>query len=233
LLVLRRRDPPWRWSRLRKNERCRRLLTLPPVRRFPVLVAVALLSAALGACSGGRSRPAVHPTTEPPPAPLAFTVTGGDVHAVRRPAPPFPEDVRAKVSATLQRYLDDAVARPLRSGQPAGDLGPVFTQAALARLNGPDRAALVDEGVPRVARLQPDVATAALAALAGADQAVVVVTAAIELRLHTGGADSVAIVRTGDLVLVPDGDAWRIDGYDIRAARDSAGAGATTTTAKG
>ena len=186
------------------------------------------------ACSDSESdkaRPGPAPT-EPPP-PITFSVSAGDVHAVTGPAPAFPDDVRTKVTATLERYLADAVLGPLRSGQPAGDLGPVFTAGALARVNGPDRAALVDEGLPRAGDLQAEAASARLAALADAGTAVTVVAAAVDLRLHTGGADSVAIVRTGDLVLVADGDAWKIDGYHIRTARDSAGGGVTTTTAHG
>ncbi len=202
------------------------------VPRPVVVLALVFLAATFGACSG-EDKTAPLPPTEPPPAPIAWDVTVGDVHAVRPPAPGLPDDVRAKVTAMLGRYLADAVVGPLRSGQPAADLGPVFTAAALARLNGPDRAALVDEGLPRAARLRSEATTARLGALAGADQAVTVVTAAVTLRLHTGGAESVAIVRTGDLVLVPDGDAWKVDGYDIRTTRDSADGGGTTTTARG
>jgi hypothetical protein len=203
------------------------------VRRTVVVKAlVALLAVLSSACSGGGSKPAAPPATEPPPAAIAWEFTGGEVHAVRPPAPGLPDDVRAKVTATLERYLADAVVGPLRSGQPAGDLGPVFTAPALGRVNGPDRAALVDEGLPRATGLRAEAAAAHLAALAGEDQ-VVTVAAAVTLRLHTGGADSVAIARTGDLVLVPDGDGWKIDGYDIRTSRDSAEGGATTTTARG
>lgn len=202
------------------------------MRRPALLIALVLLAGAgFGACSNGDSaRP---PSTEAPPGPIAWTVTVGDVHAVHPPAPALPDDVQAKVTATLERYLADAVVGPVRSGQPAGDLGPVFTPAAAARLDGPDRAALVDEGLPAAPALRSEAATARLAALVAPDGAVVVVTATVDLRLHTGGADSVAIVRTGDVVLVPDGDGWKIEGYDVRTARDGADGAATTTTARG
>ncbi len=206
------------------------LLTLPAVRRPVVVIALVALAAA---CSGGGSEPAAPPPTEPPPATIAWEFIGGEVHAVRPPTPGLPDDVTAKVTATLERYLADAVVGPLQSGQPAADLGPVFTGPVLVRVNGPDRAALVDEGLPPAPRLRSEAATAHVATLAGEDQAVTVAAAAIILRLHTGGADSVAIVRTGDLVLVPEGDGWKIDGYDIRTTRDSADGAATTTTARG
>lgn len=206
--------------------------TLPAVLRRAVVIALVVAGVAAGACSG-KGGSAGPPPTEGPPAPISWTVTVGDVHAVHPPAPPFPDDVRDEVTATLERYLTDAVLGPLRSGQPAGDLAPLFTPAAAARLNGPDRAALVDEGLPPAPAVRSEAATAGLAALAAPDGAVIVVTATVDLRLHTGGTDSVAVVRTGDLVLAPDGDGWDIEGYDVRTTRDPAEGAGTTTTAKG
>ena len=170
------------------------------------------------------------PTTVAP-SPDGFAVTGVGVESVALPPPPFPDDVKASVLATLDRYLRDAVLGPLRSGRPAGDLGPVFTGRARSRVEGPDRAALVEEGLPRSGSPRTETATVGLSALAGADKAVTVVTAAVDLRLQSGGEDPVAIVRTGHLVLVPDGGGWKIDGYDVRTTRDGTD-GATTTTGR-
>ena len=191
-----------------------------------------VVAAALGGCSG-RKGPAAVTAPSPTAASIAFSVSGNEVAGVAPPGPAFPDDVRAKVTATLERYLGDAVVGPLRSGRPAGDLAAVFTGRALGRVNGPDRAALVDEGLPAAADLRADAAGARLAALADAANAVVVVTAAVDLRLRTGGDDDVTIVRTGDLVLVPDGDGWKVDGYDVRTTRDSPRGGPTTTAARG
>jgi hypothetical protein len=191
-------------------------------------VATLLVAAA---CSGGGGHPAQPGATTASGSP-AFSVSGTEVQAVAQPPPPFPDDVRTKVTAVLDRYLQEAVVSPLRSGQRAGDLAPVFTAAALPRLEGPDRAALVDEGLPKAGDLRADAATARLGALTGSDNAVVAVTATVDVRMQTGGSDPVTISRTGDLVLVPDGDGWKIDGYDLRTARDSPD-GATTPTAHG
>lgn len=188
-----------------------------------------MAAVALSGCSGGKD-PSPAPAA-PPAQAISFTVSGDEVAAVAPPGPAFPDDVRAKVTSTLERYLDDAVVGPLRSGRPAGDLGPVFTGPALARVNGPDRAALVDEGLPAAGDLRAEAVTARLAALADAGGAVTVVSAAVELRLRTGGAEGLTIVRTGDLVLLADGEAWKIDGYDIRTSRDSGDGVVTTTTA--
>jgi hypothetical protein len=193
-----------------------------------------LLGAALlaTACSSGGGLMAVPTTTPPQSSDVAFSVTGATVESVQPPPPPFPDDVKASVAATLDRYLQEAVLGPLRSGGPAGDLGPVFTGPARARVDGPDRAALVDEGLPAAEPVRAETATVGLAALVGADGATTVVTAAVDLRLRAGDDDPVTVARTGHLVLVPEGGGWKIDGYDVRTTRDG-GDGATTTTAHG
>ena len=195
-----------------------------------LVVAVVLATA----CSpdGGGGLMAVPVTTTAPSSGVSFSVTGATVESVGLPPPPFPDDVKASVAVTLDRYLQEAVLGPLRSGGPAGDLGPVFTGAARARVDGPDRAALVDEGLPPAASVKAEAATVGLAALAGADGAMSVVTAAVDLRLLAGDDDPVTIARTGHLVLVPEGGGWKIDGYDVRTTRDGSG-GTTTTTARG
>ena len=79
--------------------------------------------------------------------------------------------------------------------------------------------------------MQAVASTARLGALAGSEGAIVVVTATIDVRLQTTGGDPLTIVRTGDLALVPDGDGWKIDGYDLSTTRDS-GTGPATTAAR-
>jgi hypothetical protein len=71
---------------------------------------------------------------------------------------------------------------------------------------------------------------AGLTALAGTDGTVSVVTAGLDLRLigHVAGAP-VTVVRTGELVLVPEGSTWRIDAYDLRVVRTLAEDTTTTT----
>lgn len=202
-----------------------------PVRRPTPLVMLAT-AVLLGACSSGGDEGLTPVPTTASPSAIAFAVTGLTVESVALPPPPFPDDVKASVLATLDRYLQDAVLGPLRSGQPAGDLGPVFTGRARPRVDGPDRAALVDEGLGPVPAdsLRAEVATLGLSALVGGD-GITVVTAAVDLRLRTTGDDPTAIARTGHLVLVPEGDGWKIDGYDVRTTRDGGGA-ATATTAR-
>src|SRR5438105_12616680 len=123
------------------------------MRRAVGLLGLAVAFVALPGCS--RPKPAasstttavtVAPTTttQPERAGLsAFNVAPAEVHAWNAP-PEFPDSARAGVQALLDLYLTDGVLRPLRSGEPAGDLGAVFGPPASDRMTGPDRGALVD-----------------------------------------------------------------------------------------
>jgi hypothetical protein len=167
-----------------------------------------------------------------PPAPIVITGDGYDLHTAS-PVPTATFNATwAGVLDTLNRYLDVAVLTPLRTGGPAGDLTPLFNPPALAQVvpGGADRFAFIDENLPPVSDLRSERAVAGLTALAGQDGTVSVVTAGLELRLigHVAGAP-VTVVRTGELVLMPEGGAWRIDAYDIKVVRTVADATTTTT----
>jgi hypothetical protein len=169
-----------------------------------------------------------------PPSPIAFTAAAFDLHTAGPVSPADFDAAEAGVLDTLNRYLNAAVLTPLRSGGPAGDLTPLFTRPAVDRVMavGPDRFAFIDENLPPVSDLREEAAVAGMTALAGEDGALSVITAGLDLRLvgHIDG-EPVSVVRTGELVLVPDGGAWRIDAYDISVTRSRAG-GATTTTVR-
>jgi len=117
------------------------------------------------------------------------------------------------------------VVTPLRPGGPAGDLTPLFTTPAVDRVMSPtpDRSAFIDENLPALSDLRQESAVVSLAGLADADGDVSIVTAQVDLRLigHVAGAP-VTVVRTGELVLVPEGDTWRIDAYDVKVVRTRA-----------
>jgi len=158
---------------------------------------------------------------ETPGTPVAFIVSSFDVEGAGDPA--SVERVKAAVVATFTRYLQDGVLAPLRSGGPAGDLLPLFTARAAAHLAATaDRNAFVDEGLPpatRITDLAPGLRLTGLADQAGA---VVLVAARMDLRLVAGVQDTtITIDRDADLVLVADGDAWKIDAYRIRVTRDT------------
>jgi hypothetical protein len=194
------------------------------LRRPATVVAACALAAlvSLGCSKKERAAPGPAPAA-PAPGSVVLELTGVEANGT----PPLGADVVAAVKTALDRYVADAIVAPLRSGGPAPDLTHVLTPAALARLGGPDRETLVQEGLPAASGgIRPEAATVALSTLAGPDGGPVLVAARLDLRLHAVGPGlDVDVVRQGDLVLVPEGDQWRIDGYQLRASRDSRGAG--------
>lgn len=211
-------------------------------RRLLLLLLGGLLAAGCGGSSHaapGTTDTSAAPYTIPvvslpPPPTIAFT---GDAFVLHTAGPPTGASYDATwfgVLDTLNRYLDAAVLTPLRTGGPAGDLSPLFNPPALARVvpGGPDRFAFIDENLPPVSDLRSERAVAGLTALAGQDGKVSVVTAGLDLHLvgHVAGAP-VSVVRTGEVVLMPEGNTWRIDAYDIQVTRSMAD-DTTTTTAE-
>lgn len=203
-------------------------------RRILVLLVGGL--AVLTGC--GRSHPAAYTTQAGLPGagapPIVLKAVAFDLRAAGPVPAPVANQAWVGVLDTLNRYVQAAVVTPLRSGGPAGDLRPLFTGPAADRVvaGGPDRFVLIDENLPPVADLRPNVATVGFTGLAGSDGTMSVITAGVDLRV-TGqvGGRPVTIVRTGELVLVPEGAGWRIDAYDITVTRTRADGGATTTTA--
>lgn len=162
---------------------------------------------------------------EPAPEPaFAFTVSAADVRSAAPQAPPFPEDLKAAVKASLDTYLANGVVTPLKTGQPPAGLEGIFTGAAGARIAAaqPDRVALLEEGQPVSGKVTQDRADAKLTALIDSAGAPAVVTALVDFAVTVKGKDTtLTVVRTGELVLVLDNNAWRIDAFDLRTARDS------------
>jgi hypothetical protein len=168
----------------------------------------------------------------PPPPPIVFTGDAYDLHTASPVATATFNATWAGVLDTLNKYLEAAVLTPLRTGGPAGDLTPLFNPPALERVvpGGADRFAFIDENLPPVSDLRSERAVAGLTALAGTDGTVSVVTAGLDLRLigHIAGAP-VTVVRTGELVLMPEGGRWCIDAYEIKVVRTVAEETTTTT----
>jgi hypothetical protein len=170
----------------------------------------------------------------PPPEPIVITGTGFDLHTAGRVPTAAFNAAWEGVLDTLNRYLEAAVVVPLRTGGPAGDLAPLFSGPAAAKVTtaGPDRSAFIDEGLPPLQNVRKERAVAQLTALAGTDGVMSVITAGLELRLigHIDGAP-VTVTRTGELVLMPEGGRWRIDAYELKVVRTRA-QDSTTTTAR-
>jgi hypothetical protein len=139
------------------------------------------------------------------------------------------------VMAAVTRYVKAATVTPLRRGViNQEDLGRVVDPAVITRLGGPDRATLLDEGLPKaVGMFTTRARPVALTALADADGRIVVVTA--QLTVDTIGKNERGrfhVVRTGELVLSPQPDgSWRIAGYDLTVDRSGKGLEPAVTSA--
>ncbi len=188
-------------------------------------------------CSSGRSDArARQPTTTAPPARPTVELEKGQVtvEAVRPGAAPAP-DVVDGVMAAVGAYVDTATTRPLATGR-AGDLAPVFTGPALARLAGPDRGVVLDEALPTPTRT-PRITTkpVALTVLVDADGRAVLATAALSMEIAAvARPGSYTVRRTGELTLAPAaGGGWQVAGYDFSVARDGPGLAAGGAPAAG
>ena len=161
-----------------------------------------------------------------------FRLAGAEVPATG--AKSLPDGVLAGVLSTLNRYLDGAVIAPMKSGRAATDLPALFTATAAQRLGGPDRATLVDDGGPAGQAVGIDDASTTLTGLAGGDGSISMVAAKVDVVVRAGPpADATRVARSGELVLVPDGGAWRIDGYDLWLTKDPLPPPPTTVRARG
>jgi hypothetical protein len=204
---------------------------LLPRRPLATVLALLLTVGAAGACSkkkddGDASSPRRTTTTAAAAAPagpptVAVTITGVDANGTRTPD----DATVAAVKATLDRWIATAVVAPLHSGQPAGDLSALFTAAALERMAAEPavRATLVDEGLPPATKgLSAERATAALFSVAGPDEVVAVIAAQVDIKLRSVGAGhDVDVSHYGELVLVQDGDTWKIDAVSLQSPKDS------------
>ena len=161
-------------------------------------------------------------------------VTIGDVtmYKVANNPATIPDDVRAKILAALSTYVNAATVKPLQTGVVddaalATALGPAATQ----RATGIDRGTLVDEGIPKATgRIVVNTLPVKLTGLADANAQVIVVTAHLDSIARTRTEHgAITISRKGDLVFTPDGDSWKIDGYDLAVERSGKGLVAPTT----
>ena len=208
--------------------------------RAASVLGLASLAISLSSCS--RAEPAAAPPTTSAvvevtsstvldlPQLATFEMQGFDVQAVGSTSEKA-EAILPRVDGLLDTYLTNAILVPLRSGKPAGDLAPVFAAAAVDRLNGPDRAALVDEGLPKASDVKVQTATASVSVLADRNGEIALVWAGIRIDVTAIVADTpVAIERTGELMLGLEGDDWKINAYDISVSRNTPEGTTTTQT---
>ena len=226
-----RADPRDR-SPLRHPRRNRRLLR---VLGGGVVVAMIVVLAGCGGGGDEKSKSAPPSTTKVPNTNVSLALGDVSAESAGPPAQLSPAQSQA-ILKVVGDYLTAATVDPLRSARPAGDLSALFAGGALARVTGPDRPVMVDEGLPKVTG-DLDVTAQPVKVVGLGDQSgtIVLATASIDLDIQGVTADEGAplrILRKGDLVLTPDPTgAWRVSAFNVAVARSGGGLDPTTTTA--
>jgi hypothetical protein len=201
------------------------------------IVAIAVIAVVIALVAGGgdSKKSAGSPTTAAPSTTANLSLGNVSTESAGPPAQLTPDQAQA-VLKVVTDYVHTATIDPLRTAKPAGDLSGLFTAGALAQVTGPDRAVMVDEGLPRVTGdLTVNAKPVDVVGLADQGGAIVLATAALDLDI-TGDAHVRAgplhVIRRGSLVLAPDPTgAWKVTSFDVAVARSGAGIDPTTTTA--
>lgn len=198
--------------------------------RAPLAVLLTVLAVALVACSGGGDDAEVKKTAVP--AGSTLKLEAGDVQvAAAGPPGTLSEADQQAIIETLKKYIVAATIDPLH-GKKVGDLSGVFTAEASASLAGPDRAAAIDEGMPKATALvKASTPPVAMTALSDATGAIDLVGTTLFLDVNTKAAGGpVRVLRTGEMVLKRDAGAWKISSYKLSVNRTGAGLPVPTTS---
>ncbi|CAB5034460.1 unannotated protein [freshwater metagenome] len=123
---------------------------------------------------------------------------------------------------------------PLRKGKPASAaLANMFDAPALARLSGPDRTVVLDEGLPRaVGKIDVSSPPIPLTGLADASGNTILVSADVKLTAKARTEKGViGVTRVGTFVLAPDTSGiWKITGWTLTTDRRGPGTSVAPTT---
>jgi hypothetical protein len=201
-------------------------------RRAPFIVLISLLVVALLGCSGGSDAGAKdgRKTNAPEGSTLDLESGGVEVETTGAPATLTDADRNAIVD-TVRKYVIAATIDPFH-GKPVGNLTRLFTLPAVAALNGLDRVATLDEGLPRAtSTVKVTSAPMILTALSDPLGGINLVGTSLYITASANAKDGpVRVKRTGQLVLSRDGDTWKIASFKLAADRSGSGLGTTTTS---
>src|SRR5439155_26117461 len=175
-------------SRADRRDRGRRRAWTLAIVGAAVAVAAIAVVVVLAAGGGGSSHHA-STTTHAAPAQTPVSLTLGKVSGESAGSAALLSPAQAQqVVDAVNHYVEVATIAPLRSGQSAGDLSPVFDTAALARVTATDHAVMVDDALPKITgRLRVSGAPVDLVALGDKDSHVVLVSASINLDVVGAG----------------------------------------------
>ena len=200
------------------------------------MVLIAAIVVGVLAAGGGGNDNATKTTTSDAGPGVTLTLEAGDIATDSAgPTTAFSPAQAQQVMATIRTYLDGAVIKPLRSGEPAGDLSAVFDAGTLARVTGIDRGVMLEEGLPKVTG---DIAIVGkpvnFVGLGDQSGNLVLVTASVQFTVDgtiVGIKAPLHIDQHGDLVLAPDASgAWKVTSYRMAVTRSGGGIDTTTSS---
>jgi hypothetical protein len=181
-----------------------------------------------GGDGGARGKPRKEITISD----IELTV-GGVYNANAGPPAQFSSEAQAAVMTTIGAYVQGGMIDPVAEGEVPEEVVQYFDAGTTARLGGPDRAVLFDEGLPELdGSFTPTAQPVILTALSDGTGTFVLVTAAVNyLATAETDAGDVNITRQMELTMIPEGAVWKITGYDVILVREGSGIQPTTTTA--
>lgn len=175
----------------------------------------------------GASTTTTIPESAAETIPLELIVEGIEVRSPGGALEKLPKATRTAVLTAVEQYVREATLRPLIATTADDEqLLPLFSEKIRPKLSGPDRRTLVDEGLPRaVGGVSIERAEVRLVALGNEGGDVELITATVDIVVRAETIDGPMVVaRSGDLVLVPSGQQFVIDGYRLSVRRESGGA---------
>lgn len=188
-------------------------------------------------CSSDSKKSGTSTPTAPPVANLSVKLGLAGVASAGAPVPLADADRQAVLNG-VSGYIQSATLEPLQhpNADPAGKkLAALLAPSAAAALTGPEHDALTDIGVgPATKAVNTKLVPVSLAGLADRTGAVDLIGATLDLTVSTQAKlGPITIHRTGELMFIRDGSAWKILGFKLAVERDGAGLGPVTSTASG
>ena len=116
--------------------------------------------------------------------------------------------------------------KPLRTGEPAGDLSTVFDAGTLARVTGVDRGHVRGRAAEGHRRHHRRGQARDFVGLGDQSGNLVLVTASVAFTVDgriSGVKAPLHIEQQGDLVLAPDGETWKATSYRMAVTRSGGG----------
>jgi hypothetical protein len=202
-------------------------------------VVVLALCLALSACSSGaKKKSTTKPGTTEPPKVLAVStatlkVGTVDVESAGPPNVQIDTATGKAVLASAQKYIDNAVFAPLTKGDIGGSFSSLFDQGVKKQATGPDKLALTDLDVGKVASFSTKASKVTLSALVGTLGELIYVGTDFDLTLKAAATSGpLTITHHVELTFAKTGANWLVTAYRVQSVRKTTTA-TTTTTATG